>query len=372
MKITAIETTPVDVPIVPSRATVGGRGSHTASPFLIVEVRTDEGITGLGEVSCTPLWSGEDQVSAAHFIERILAPLLVGQNPLDRTRLTRLMRATLANNPFTRAGIEIALWDIAGKAMGVPIHTLLGGAVRDEVRTKYSVSGLEPARAAGIAQWAVEQGFTAMKVKVGMEPAADLARVRAVREAVGPDVLLGVDANGGWTPASAVRLLPALADLDIAFVEQPVPAGDPRWLAHVRGASSLPVVADESLSTAADALALIDAGAADMFSVYTGMGGGLSEAVAICTIADAARIPATIGSNLELGIGQAAMIHLAVAHPGIRPDLIPCDIISRFFYEGDIVQEPLPVAGGSARRIDRPGLGVDLDRAAVSRFRTDR
>ena len=371
MKISAIETTPINVPIDPARATVGGRGAHTESPFLVIEMQTDEGIVGLGEVSCTPLWSGEDQVTAAHFIATILGPLLIGQDPLDRVRLSRLMRATLANNPFTRAGIELALWDIGGKAAGVPVYQLLGGAVRREIRTKYSVSGVAPDRAAAIATWAVEQGFTAMKVKVGIDPAADLARVRAVRAAVGDDVLLGVDANGGWNPAAAVALLPHLADLNVAFVEQPVPAGDPRWLAQVRNASSLPVVADESLSTGADALALIQAGAADMFSVYVGMGGGLLEAQTIAAIGEAAQVPVTIGSNLELGIAQAAMIHLAVASPGVRPEILPCDIISRFFYTHDIVQEPLPVAGGVAHAIERPGLGVDLDWDAIARCRVE-
>jgi muconate cycloisomerase len=369
MKITSIETIPINVPIRPDKATIGGRGAHTESPFLIVLVHTDEGITGLGEVSCTPLWSGEDQVTAAHFIHYLLTPLLIGESPLDRTRLTRVMRSTLANNPFTRAGVELALWDIAGKAAGLPLYQLLGGAVREEVRTKYSVSGLEPARAAAIAAWAVEQGFTAMKVKVGMDPAADLERVREVQRAVGEDVLLGVDANGGWTPAVAVRMLPHLVELGIAFVEQPVPAGDHRWLADVRRASSLPVVADESLSTSSDALSLIQAGAADMFSIYVGMGGGLQEAAAVAQIGEAASIPGTIGSNLELGIAQAAMIHLAIAAPGIRPDIIPCDIISCFFYEHDIVLEPLPVVGGRAGKLERPGLGVELDPDAVERFR---
>ncbi len=369
MKITSIETIPINVPIRPDKATIGGRGAHTESPFLILEVHTDEGITGLGEVSCTPLWSGEDQVTAAHFIHTLLTPLLVGQDPLDRTRLTDLMRRTLANNPFTRAGIELALWDIAGKVAGVPVYQLMGGAVRDEIRTKYSVSGLEPPKAAAIAAWAVEQGFTAMKVKVGMDPVTDLERVKQVRQAVGDDVLLGVDANGGWTPAVAVRMLPHLAELDIAFVEQPVPAGDHRWLAHVRAASSLPVVADESLSTAADALSLLQEGAADMFSIYVGMGGGLREAAAVAQIGDAAFVPGTIGSNLELGIAQAAMIHLAIAAPGIRPEVLPCDIISCFFYDHDIVRESLPVAGGIAHRLDRPGLGVELDREAIARFR---
>jgi muconate cycloisomerase len=369
MKITGIDTTPVNVPIDPARATVGGRGAHTESPFLIVEVRTDEGITGLGEVSCTPLWSGEDQVTAAHFVRTVLAPLLVGEDPRDRTRLATLMARTLANNPFTRAGIEIALWDIAGKAAGVPVHQLLGGSVRDSVRTKYSVSGLEPSKAAALAAWAVEQGFTAMKVKVGIDLANDVERVRGVREAIGPDVLLGVDANGGWSPSEAVQALPRLEDLGVAFVEQPVPAGDARWLARVRQAAHVPVVADESVSTAHDALDLVAHDAADVFSVYVGMGGGIAEAAAVATVAQAGKLACTVGSNLELGIAQAAMIHLAMAHPAIRPEVVPCDIISRFFYQEDIVCEPLPVEAGIARRIDKPGLGVELDPAKVARYR---
>jgi muconate cycloisomerase len=368
MKITRIDTIPINVPIHPDKATIGGRGAHRESPFLIVQIHTDEGITGLGEVSCTPLWSGEDQMTAAHFIANLLSPLLIGQDPLDATRLTQDMQRSLANNPFTRAGIEMALWDIAGKAANLPLYRLLGGAVREFVRTKYSVSGVAPEKAAEIACWAVEHGFTAMKVKVGMDPDADLARVRAVRDAVGPDILLGVDANGGWSPSTAIRMLAPLDALGIAFVEQPVPAGDPRWLARVRSASTMPVVADESLSTATDALSLIANDAADMFSVYVGMGGGIREATNVSDVALAARVPCTIGSNLELGIAQAAMIHLAVSQPAVQPGIIPCDIISCFFYEQDIVLDPLPVRGGVAHRIEKPGLGVELDMKAVERY----
>lgn len=371
MKITGIETIPIKVPIHTDKATVGARGAHTESPFLVLQIHTDEGIVGLGEVSCTPLWSGEDQVTAAHFIERVLLPVLVDQDPLDRGRLCGSMNAVLANNPFTKAGIEIALWDIAGKAAGLPLYMVLGGAVHNSIKTKYSVSGLEPAKAAAIAYWAVEQGFSAMKVKVGMDPASDLERVRAVRNAVGADIMLGVDANGGWSPSVATRLVPHLEQLGIAFVEQPVPAGDPRWLARVRSAATVPIIADESLSTSPDALSLIAHEAADVFSIYIGMGGGIQEGVAIATIANAARLQCTIGSNLELGIAQAAMIHLAISQPAIQSEIIPCDIISRFFYERDILQEPLPVEGGRAYRIDRPGLGVSLDWDAIQRYRVD-
>lgn len=371
MKITSIETIPINVPIHADKATVGARGAHTESPFLILQIHTDEGLVGLGEVSCTPLWSGEDQVTAAHFVEHVLTPVLIDQDPLDRGRLSGSMNAVLANNPFTKAGIEIALWDIVGKAAGLPLYMLLGGAARNSIRTKYSVSGLEPAKAAAIASWAVEQGFSAMKVKVGMETTSDLERVREVRNAVGPDILLGVDANGGWSPSEAIRILPHLEELGIEFIEQPVPSGDPRWLARVRAASTVPIIADESLSTSADAVSLIAHEAVDVFSIYVGMGGGIQEGIAIATIANAAQLQCTIGSNLELGIAQAAMIHLAISQPAIQSELTPCDIISCFFYERDIVQEPLPVEAGRAYGIERPGLGVSLDWNAIQRYRVD-
>src|SRR4051812_7671838 len=144
MKITAIETIPIEVPIEPRRATRGARGSHLTSPFLLVKVRTDEGLVGLGEVSCTPGWSGEDQVTAAHVIAEYIAPRLIGRDPTEVERLSARICASVANNPFTKAGLEIALWDLLGKSVGLPVYRLLGGPVRDYVPTKYSVSGLEP------------------------------------------------------------------------------------------------------------------------------------------------------------------------------------------------------------------------------------
>ena len=121
MKITRIETIPVNVPISPERIIRSGRGNHTVSPFLLVRIHTDEGIEGLGEVSCTPIWSGEDQVTAAHFIDRILAPLLTGQDPTQIERLMAAVNAAVANNPFTKAGVEMALWDILGKVAGLSL-----------------------------------------------------------------------------------------------------------------------------------------------------------------------------------------------------------------------------------------------------------
>jgi len=371
MKVTSIETIPVDVPIDAHRAIAGSRGAHTRSPFLILEVHTDEGVTGLGEVSCTPRWSGEDQVASAHLIHAYLEPALVGQDPCDIARLTTLMFRALANNPFTRAGVEIALWDILGKVANLPLWRMWGDAEREFVPTKFSVSGLEPPRAAEIAAWAIDRGFRAMKVKVGGDLAVDLERVRAVREVVGPGVKLGVDANGGWAPWVALAAIEPLRDLDVAFLEQPVSWVDSAWMASVRARSSIPVLADESVSTVFDAMALIHANAVDAFSIYVGKGGGLGMARRIGTVAGAAGLACTVGSNLELGIASAAMIHLGMSLPEGSVEAFPCDILSMFLYEDMLLTEPLPVEAGCARPPVGPGLGVELDSERLARYRVE-
>lgn len=371
MKITAIETIPVCVPIKPQLAIKSGRGgSHTTSPFLLVKLHTDAGLVGLGEASCTPRWSGEDQVSAAHFIRTYFAPALLGQDPTRIEELSGAVFPLVAGNYFTKAAVEMALWDLAGKAAGKPVYELLGGKVREAVETKWSVSGQPPEQAAAIARWALDQGFRALKVKVGLGADADFARVAAVRQVIGSDAKLGVDANGGWgDPATALAAIERLKPLGIAFAEQPVWAGDPEEMAAVRRAAGVPIIADESLYTLADARQLARAGACDVFSVYVGKAGGLGPARAIADFAHAQGIACTIGSNLELGVGSAAMLHLALSRRGITPDAYPCDIIGPFFYEDDILTEPLALGGGRAVIAERPGLGVELDEAKVTKYR---
>src|SRR5262245_61999111 len=128
MKIIGVETIPINVPLKPEFAIRSGRGgAHTSSPFLLVKVHTDQGLTGIGEASCTPRWSGEDQVTGAHLIHAYLEPLLIGENPLEVEQLTQKFRLAFAANFFTKAAVEMALWDIAGKAADKPIYELLGG-----------------------------------------------------------------------------------------------------------------------------------------------------------------------------------------------------------------------------------------------------
>lgn len=367
MKITAIETTPVSVPIDPVRAIRGSTGLHSESPFLLVRIHTDSSHVGLGEVSCTPRWSGEDHVTARRMIETVLAPLLIGQDPTDVSRLSTAIDAALPNNAFTRAGFEMALWDLLGKIAGLPLYRLLGGPVREFVPTKFSISGSRPSEAADIAAWAVEQGFRAMKVKVGIDLEEDVKRVRAVRGTVGPNVRLGVDANGAWTPREAVTMIRRLSEFDLMFVEQPSPAGDPVWLAEVRARTDVPILADESVYTPQDALALTRENAVDALSIYVGKG-GIGSARQIAAIAQAAGVACTVGSNLELGIAAAAQIHLAMATSGVWAEAIPCDILTPFYYAHSLLAEPLRIEAGRAYPPEQPGFGVELDEKVVRKY----
>jgi muconate cycloisomerase len=167
----------------------------------------------------------------------------------------------------------------------------------------------------------------------------------------------------------AIQTVRRLYEYNIYFVEQPVPALDVAWLADVRAHIGLPVMADESVTNVQDAMALVRAQAADVFSVYVGKGGGIGEARKVATVAEAAGLTCTVGSNLELGVATAAMIHLAIATPGMGGLEFPCDILSTFFYESDLLAEPLPIIAGEARPHEKPGLGVELDRDRVEFYR---
>lgn len=370
MKIRSIETIPVLVPIRPEFQIRGSLGFHKESPFVILKVHTDEGITGLGEVSSTPVWSGEDAVTAMHVIRNFLEPALTGEDPRDIERLTAKLRRAVAGHPFTKSGIEIALWDILGKAAGLPVYRLLGGAVRTRVPIKMSVSGAEPERAAELATWAMNRGLTALKVKTGIEPESDLARVKAVRRAIGPSVRLGVDANGGWSVRAAISTIRRMADeCNIYFAEQPVAPVDVQWLVDVRRSVPVPVMADESCYTLQDAMALTRAGAADILSIYVGKGGGIGPARKMAAVAEAAGLTCTVGSNLELGIASAAMTHLATATPGIGAEEFPCDILGPLGYEHDLLAEPIDFRDGSVKAPEGPGLGVELDEKMLERYR---
>lgn len=369
MKITRIESIPVAVPLKKGLSAKTAHGEHATSLFVIVRVHTDEGIVGLGEATISALWSGETQGSTIAAIRDYIEPVLVGKDARDITAARRAMDFQIKLNPFTKAAVEMALWDIAGKAANLPVYQLLGGKVRDRVRIKLVLWAYDIPTVRAMAEKFLGWGVNCLKVKVGLDPEADIARVRAVRELAGPDMAMTIDANTGWTSSQAKQALRSLADTNLVLAEQPILAGDPGALAEIRRDTPFPIMADESVFTLQDAWLLTTHRAADILSVYPGKHGGIAATEEIVAAAKAAGIRCAIGSNLELGIGTAAMLHIAAALPEIDSDSYPADTIGPFYHEGDLLTKPLDLGPPYAKVPVEPGLGVELDEAQLSRWR---
>ena len=329
---------------------------HGQSTLVLVRVVTSDGAEGFGEVSATAAWSGEDAVTATHFVRDVFAPLLVGR-PLEPVSAHgRELDRVVRGNWFTKAGVNTALWDALGRSRGVTVAELLGGTFRTEVPVKISLSG-DGADLVESYQTAVGLGFGAFKVKVGRDPSADVARVRLARELAGADALLGVDANGGWGRDVALRTVPALQELDVAFVEQPVAADDLDGLREVRALGAR-VVADESVYSPADVERVGRARAADVASIYVGKSSALERAVDSARLAGELGMDVVIGANGEMGIGAAAQLHVACACERLGP--IPHGVTGHHFYDEEpTLATPLDIDGRVARLPAGPGLGVE-------------
>jgi muconate cycloisomerase len=365
MKITQVRTVPV---WCPRRRAFGGvtrtaLGPAAVSDYTIVFVDTDAGITGVGEVSSVFKRRG---ALLRHDLEHGLVPAVVGEDPFRIARLVQKMDSALDGVEEAKAGIEMALWDIVGKALGTPVYNLLGGKVRDGIPLSYSVPFGEPAQMAEFARERVRAGHRTIKVKVGNEAAKDIAAVRLVREAIGPETKLRVDGNMAWPNAKhAIRMIRAMEPWDLELFEQPLPAHDLDGMAEVRRGIGVPLMADESIRSPRSAMKVIRRGAADIANVYVTEAGGLLNATRIFGMCEAAGIPCMIGSMPEFGIGTAAQIHLGVAMTNLGPDSDACGVL---YHEEDLLTRPLKIENGFSYAPDGPGLGVEIDMDVLERW----
>jgi muconate cycloisomerase len=370
MKIREIQSIPIDVPRSPRSRIVSSTAALPSAKFTLVVVRTDEGIEGYGEASPEYQWTGEDDRSCHHFVTHYLAPLLVGRDPLRVQQAFDLMDAAISYNPYAKSAIEMALWDIVGKAAGLPLADIWGGRVRDGVKVKFVVSG-EPARAAELAQELVKTGFRYIKIKTGLGVENDIARVRAVRKALDPSIPIGVDSNQGWTLQEAFRVLPALEEAGVSFIEQPFNRHPREALVEFRRRSKIPLVAHESLFTLNDALELVTSRAVDIWAITPGTHGGYLPTRDILGVARAGRIPCLLGSTLELGVNSAFMGQIALSSPSFD-GTVPSDLIGPFYHERDIINERFELVDGEIRPPSGPGLGVTINWDAIEKYRSDR
>jgi L-alanine-DL-glutamate epimerase-like enolase superfamily enzyme len=366
VKITDIKTTPILIPY--TKPYYWSQGALNEACVILVEVHTDEGVTGFGESIGSP------SATAIEAYLRQAAQICIGQDPFSNSRLMvqvyqRLFQA-FGNCSSPRfagqvlSGLEMALWDVMGKAAGRPVHDLFGGKVRDEICYFGFARGDSAAEVAGDAASLVQDGFDVIYIKVGRGDALDVETVEAVRSAIGPDKRLRVDPNEQWTPVHLSRMARRLLPFDIEVIEQPTHCESVAALAHVRATCPIPISADQAVFTPFDAFDVCRQQAADMIVVGLHETGGLTRLAKVAHIAEAAGINVCIHGLLETGITLCAANQIAAT----IPNLDDANQHMTRLLTWDLVKSPdLSPQNGRLPTVNGPGLGFEIDWDGVER-----
>lgn len=321
MRIKAIELAEISIPLVTPFKTA--LRTVDSVNDILVRITTEDGAYGFGEASPTAVITGDTKGSIRCAIEEFIAPNLIGMELENLDGIMRKLHGCILKNTSAKAAVDMAVYDLYAKSCQKPLYQILGGC-RTEVETDLTISVNEIDEMVSDSLKAVARGFGILKIKVGKESGRDIERIKAIRQAAGPEVRLRIDANQGWTPKEAVRIIRALEDAEIGMdlVEQPVAAHDFAGMKFVTSQVHTPILADESVFSAQDAIHLIQTQAADLINIKLMKTGGIYEALKICAIAENYGVECMTGCMLESKIAVSAAAHLA-AGKGIitRADL---------------------------------------------------
>ena len=298
MKITDIRGGIVRIPLKTPFVTALRR-VDTAED-LVVKVITDDGHTGWGNAPATVVITGDSHASVASAIKDTIGPQILGMDIDDREAILQRIQHSMVHNTSAKAALDIAVHDLLGQKYRLPLYRFFG-SLRQRLTSDLTISLGEPEQMVRDAQKAIHSGYTNLKLKVGVDAALDIRRVRAIRQAAGPHIAIRLDANQGWTPKEAVRILNGMQErgLDLAFVEQPVKAHDFDGLKYVTERSYVPVLADESVFSPQDALTIMQMGAADLVNIKLMKCGGLYNALKIASAAEVYGVEFMFGCMLE-------------------------------------------------------------------------
>jgi len=362
MKITQIEI--YKSPIRLKEPFVISLGPFYYAENIIVAIRTDEGFTGFGECSPFMTINGES-MDTCFIVGQYLAKVLVGKDPLQRESCSILMDGVIYGNTSIKSAIDIALHDIASQHAGVPLYVFLGGTNKKELLTDYTVSIGPVNKMVADAVSIKERGFQIIKIKLGGAKEDDIERVRRIRESIGMDIPLRIDANQGWTTDGAIHILNALVAYKVQHCEEPIPRWNFTELPKIKEQSPIPIMADESCCDHHDAQHLVDLQACDLFNIKLGKSSGIVKAQKIIRIAERERMRIQVGGFLESRLGFTASAHLALTSPNI----VHCDFDTPLMFEEDPVSGGITYgAGGKVTVPDKPGLGASVNEKYLQRL----
>ncbi|NES30273.1 mandelate racemase [Micromonospora terminaliae] len=374
LTIEAVDTYAVALPTVRSFGVSGGSVAVAGTPSIRVLVKvTAGGVTGWGEATPIPAWTYETAESIVTTIDRYLAPAILGRPAWDLDGVTTafdraINRGFTIGSPLAKSAVDVALHDLLGRALGVPVGMLWGQRRRETIELGWIVSGQTADEVAEAVAEGRDLGYRAFKVKVGLHSEAeDAAVVRAVREAA-PDAALWVDANQGYTVDGALRMARRLTDYDVTAFEQPLPANDVAGQRRLRESSPIPVALDESLRHPSDLATFVKLDAVDVAIAKVQRSGGLTLSRRLCALAVDAGVR-LMGSGLtDSDLGLAASLHLFAAY-GIDT---PVDLNGRQFLTSSYATgATVEIKEGVARVPAGPGLGVEVDESVVRELAVD-
>ena len=354
MNITRIRTGIVSIPLLKPFKTALRTVEQLRT--VIVAVETDTGTVGWGEAPPTGAITGDSLGGIRGAIHEFMAPRLQGKSVANLEDTLDTLEKSCVKNTSAKAAVDMAIHDLFGRFHNVPLYQVLGG-YRRRIETDLTISVNSPEEMVRDSREAVERGFRILQIKVGREPSLDIERIRAIRTAVGRDIVIRVDANQGWGRREAVRIMRSLehAGLAIELVEQPLPAHDIEGLALVKEAIDTPVLADEAVFSALDAEQIITRHAADYVNIKLMKTGGLRAALRICAIAELHGVECFMGCMMESKLSVTAAAHLACA----RSIITRCDLDSPALCAQDPVRGGAVFKGPWIEVSDAPGLGID-------------
>jgi L-alanine-DL-glutamate epimerase-like enolase superfamily enzyme len=330
---------------------------------VLVRLRTADGLVGWGESSPYPPVTGDTQATNVA-AGKLLAGIVRGKNPFDVARIITEMDAAITGEPGIKAALEMAIWDICGKLAGQPVRCLLGN-FRDSFETDLTVYLDEPSIMAEKARSVVERGFKCVKVKLGESAAVDIERIRTVRERIGKEPKIRIDANQGWTANEAVRALKGIDLYNVQFCEQPVHYWDWEGMKFVREHSPIPIMADESVHSPHDAIQAVRRDAVDMINIKLMKTGGILQAVWVARIADAADMKCMLGCMSETRVALTAAAHVVCS----QRNVLYADLDAFTEHRIDPIIGGMQVKDGIIHVPTTPGLGLDIDPAWLKTLR---
>jgi len=370
MKITKAELFLTKVPVTRAHKMAIGTTYHQECVYL--KLHTDEGLVGLGEAPHMVRYSGygETQQTVASSLRDFLVPAVLGKDPFRIEELQTAMDRSLPWNGRAKSAVNMALYDIVGKALETPVYNLLGGKCRDAMLLSWSIPIVDFDAGVKEAEQMLEKGIRVFKVKVGRDdPMDDVEMVKRIRKMAGEDVSVRVDANQAYDVKTSIKVINAIEPYNIAFMEQPVHEHDLEGLALVNRQVSVPIMADEAVNSPRDVYEIIRHRAADVISVYVNPPGGILNAKKMIAVAEVGRLKCYIGGALEGPVGARACVHLACSSPAV---VFGGEMGGRFMLVEDLAEEPMGFVDGCLIVPEGPGLGGELDMKKVEKYELGR